>query len=161
MLRSASPALGVLLIASLSCLEPAEPTPVSPDVRIEASFGTVNGFESDQVSSFAAQLTIVSTSSRPIFVDGSRIFFEKLVDQKWKYAAPDDRRTFNSIFVLEGGAARGVEASVLYVRSTGNELSILDHIRGVYRAHFRLGFDRTFDEKLDSASTYSQPFTVQ
>lgn len=161
MLRRAYLAVAVLLVASISCLEPAEPTPVSSDVIIRTSFGTTNGFESDQVTSFAIQLDIVSTSSRPIFVDGSKIFFEKLVDQKWHYAAVDDRRTVNMIFVIDPGGSHSLPASVLSVKGGTSELPILDHIRGVYRAHVRIGFDPAFNQMVDSASTYSEPFTVQ
>lgn len=161
MLRSAYAAVALLLIAAVSCLEPAEPTPVSSDVIIRTAFGTTNGFESDLISSFAIEVDIKSTSSRPIFVDGSSIFFEKLVDQKWRYAAPDDRRTVNMLFSIDPGQARGIPASVLSVKGGTSELAILDHVRGVYRAHIRVGFDGSFTQMVDSASTYSEPFTVQ
>ena len=161
MLRSAKAALALLLLGWVSCLEPVEPTPTSNEVTILAAFGTTNGFESDQVTSFATQLDFVNKSSRPIYVDGTRIFFEKLVDQKWRYAAVDDRRTVNQVFLMEPLATRSLQASVLSVKGSTTEVPILDHIRGVYRAHVRVAFDLGFTQMLDSASTYSQPFTVQ
>src|SRR4029078_10969346 len=139
-LRNAKAALAVLLLCSASCLEPIEPTPTSSDVRIRVSFGTTNGFESEDVTAFAVELAIISTSSRTIYVDGSKIFFEKLVDQKWRYADADERKAFNTIFAIEPAATRGVNAGVLSVRGA-NAIPLLDHIRGVYRAHLRMGFD--------------------
>jgi hypothetical protein len=158
-LRLAGAAIAALL--SVSCLEPVQPTPVSDVVTIGAVDPTVFGTEKSGSSFFLIDIRISNKSARRIFVDDTERFVEKLVDQKWVYAYGPTTGQFRPAASV--GAQRGLVFSQRIANVKGSEpfYPLLVHVRGLYRIHFRLAYDQLGIELVDSASTYSQPFTVE
>jgi hypothetical protein len=146
------------LIAT-ACLQPVEPTPKSPDFNIVPipTSTMSSGFRNGEF--FSLEISVRNTSSRKIFVDTKNLFVEKLIDQKWRHA-------YGAVGVpFAANGSVDTSKSYLFLLTVlttdgGGPYPLLENMRGVYRVHVGLSFDDRGASLLDSASTYSQSFTV-
>jgi hypothetical protein len=148
-------------LVSASCLTPMEPTPQSDIVTITPVNASTLGAELPSGSFFRTDILIANKSQRIVYVDANRRFLEKLVDQKWIYAYGDTEGNFIGPTSLSPSGKATFAFSVAMVRNSSPARPLVEHIRGVYRVHYRLAFDRAGTDVMDSATTYSQPFVVQ
>jgi hypothetical protein len=152
--------VGLSGLIATACIQPVEPTPTSPDfsiVPIPAST-TSSGFRNGEF--FSLEISVRNTSSREIFVDTKNLFVEKLIDQKWRHAYG----AMDVPFATNGSV--GPSKSYVFILTVltsdgGGPYKLLENMRGVYRVHVGLSFDARGPSLLDSASTYSGPFTVK
>lgn len=154
--------IGVALsgLIATACLQPVEPTPTSADfsiVPIPAST-TSSGFRNGEF--FSLEISVRNTSSREIFVDAKNLFVEKLIDQKWRHAYGAVDATFATNGSVDP-SKRYVFILTVLTSDGGGPYPLLENMRGVYRVHVGLSFDDRGTSLLDSASTYSEPFTVK
>jgi hypothetical protein len=158
MLRKFAP---LVALVSASCLTPLEPTPQSDIVTITPVNASTLGAELPSGSFFRADILIANKSQRFVYVDANRRFLEKLIDQKWMYAYGDTEGNFIGSTPLSPSGSSTFAFSVAMVKNSGPARPLVEHVRGVYRVHYRLAFDRAGTDVLDSATTYSQPFVVE
>lgn len=153
----------VLLAAAVtaSCLTPLEPTPQSDTITITPVNASTLGAELPSGSFFRAEILIANKSQRIVYVDANRRFLEKLVDQKWMYAYGDTGGNFISPTRLNPSGSSTFAYSVTMDKGSTPARPLVEHIRGLYRVHYRIAFNPAGTDVLDSATTYSQPFAVE
>ena len=157
----------VLVCALLSavtvtgCLDAVAPTPTSAVVSITPVNRSTRGDENELGSRFNIDIRIRNLGSRTIFLDRLYARTEKLIDQEWELALEPDRPVFGSIRTIQPGQSFTLTYSVFYVRATMPRSVHLEHVRGLYRARFRLSFTASDAELLAPEDSYSQPFAVE
>ena len=148
MRRNCQFALVAIALAAMSCLEPVAPTPTSKDFAIVPLPAAVAGFNLD--------FSVRNTSTQRIYIDATDLFVEKLVDQKWRFAYGPLNAPFEP-----NGSVDPAKSYVFLLGVIPNESTpLLKNLRGVYRIHVGLSLDATGAKLIDSATTYSTPFTI-
>ena len=153
-------AIAITAVAAASCLEPAAPTPVSTLVSIDPLNAFTRGQQTELVSTFHMEFRVLNIGSRNLFLDTDYMRTEKLVNQNWELAAERAASAFFASRMLRPGQSTVVSISVVYTRGTSPESLLLSHLRGLYRARFRLSFTSNGTELLAPEDSYSAPFSV-
>ena len=148
----------VVLIAAGGCMDALEPTSVSPVVRITALDEATVASETQVASRFETTLLVRNTSNRTLYLDMGYRRTEKLIDQTWVVALESGATRFASVRVL--GPAQTINLSHTASSLDSPPVSVLQHIRGLYRVRLRLAFDRGGLEELPAGESYSQPCPV-
>ena len=143
------------------CLDAVAPTPVSTVVSITPLDRSTRGNESDGGTRFHIEIRIRNIGSRTIFLDRLYARTEKLVDQEWELALETAGPPFGSIRTIPAGQSFTLTYSVSYVRATSPKLVHLEHVRGLYRARFRMAFTSNGTDILAPEDSYSRPFAVE
>lgn len=118
------------------------------------------GQQTELVSTFHMEFRVRNIGSRNLFLDTDYMRTEKLVNQKWELATERAAAPFFASRVLGPGQSTVVSISVAYTRGTSPESILLSHLRGLYRARFRLSFASNGTELLAPEDSYSAPFAV-
>jgi len=143
------------------CLDAVAPTPTSTVVSITPLVRSTRGNEDDSGSRFNIEIRIRNLGSRTIFLDRLYARTEKLVDQKWELALETDRPPFGSIRAIPAGQSFTLTYAVTYIRAVAPRRIHLEHVRGLYRARFRMSFSANEAELLPPGDSYSRPFAVE
>lgn len=139
-------------------MDAVEPTPVSAAVRITALDESTVASETQVASRFETTLLIRNTSGRTLYLDMSYRRTEKLIDQTWLVAVESGSAKFAST----RSVGPGQTINIIHAASSLDSppVSLLQHVRGLYRVRLRLAFDRSGVEELPAEESYSQPFVV-
>src|SRR4029079_2023824 len=135
-LRRAACDVSVLWLTS--CLTPVEPTPVSAVATIVSVSPTASGSELPNASFFATDIKITNSSTTRIFVATPPPFVEKLVNQKWTFAYAASAGTLGSALPIDPSGSLTLRFSVSYVKGSSPAYPLVEHVRGLYRVHYRL-----------------------
>ena len=155
-------AVALCAVSAVSCLEPAEPTPVSTLVSIDPLDSYARGHQTDAASSFHMEFRVQNTGSRNVFIDTGYTRTEKLVNQKWELAAErvPSGNPFSSSRMLRPNQSTVLSVDVNDFPGTSPASTLLRNLRGLYRTRFRMSFTPNGTELLAPEDSYSAPFSV-
>ena len=147
-------------VASVSCLESVEPTPVSTVLSIDPATTFVRGVEAATFSRIQVEFRIRNNTTRPVYLDLAYRRFEKLVDQKWELAVESTGNPFAAVRTIQPGVRISVVFSVVHNRGSVSESDLMEHVRGLYRTRLRLAYDTGGNDQIPVEDSYSTPFAV-
>ena len=159
-MRSARLSIAFACVAALtlaSCLDPIEPTAVSPIVTISPV--SASAVTLPQTTVINATFTIVNSGTTTIRLDANYRRLEKLVDQRWKLANEQGSAPVAPV-TLQPGRTIAATYGVGYDPESNVTNPLLVQPRGVYRMRFRIFLSLSVSDTLAADQSYSQPFSV-